>query len=242
MGITVANRRQSNKTFILSIPIGIAPTGTIGDATNNNKIVFGTALNDIWAGCYLYFPANACGASTPAGFYYVEMSSTTEGLVYNTVFNPASKTVPQRPSSLTAVAGYAVATAYTGHGLSMPGVLQIPVQGSSIGKNGKMFIHMVQSNNVSVNNKGVNVQFGGEYFIGSGALAVNSKSSFGEIVNHGADNKNVFITGLNSNSPNVTMKSIDTSTSKEITCSLILNNAADYAMCNYLSAEIEKKN
>lgn len=82
----------------VTVPVGIAPSGTMG---NNGALTLGTALHATYSGgIYLYFPANAISSGSAAGFYWVVMSSTTAGMVYNNTYTPGSP--PARPASNTA--------------------------------------------------------------------------------------------------------------------------------------------
>lgn len=74
---------------------GNAPTGTIGD---NGALTLGTALSVIYANCYLHFPANAISAGSAAGLYYVVMSSTTVGTIYNNLYTSGDPTAPAVPT------------------------------------------------------------------------------------------------------------------------------------------------
>ena len=86
----------------LALPVVKAPTFT---GTTNGAITLGTATPQIYSKCYMYFPANSLLAAQAAGFYYVEMSSTTAGVVYNNTYTPAGGTYPTEPTSKTAFSG-----------------------------------------------------------------------------------------------------------------------------------------
>lgn len=80
-----------------ALPLIMPPTGSIGD---NGALTLGTALNTTYAACYMYFPASAIVTGSGAGWYYVVMSSTTAGTIYNNVYSPSiSDSVPSIPSS-----------------------------------------------------------------------------------------------------------------------------------------------
>lgn len=76
------------------LPIGKPPTHTMG---NNGALTLGTALNFAFPECYMYFAANQIATGVPAGLYYVTMSSTTVGTVYNNTYTSG---VPSTPAVL----------------------------------------------------------------------------------------------------------------------------------------------
>lgn len=75
------------------IPIGLPSSGSIG---NNGALTGIAALPKTYntPGIYLYFPANAIASGSAAGFYWVVMSSTTAGTIYNNVGNILDLVVP----------------------------------------------------------------------------------------------------------------------------------------------------
>lgn len=77
------------------LPTGTAPTGSIGD---NGALTLGTALASTVPNCYLYFPSGAIVSGSAAGHYYVVMSSTTVGVIYNNLYTSGDPTVPASPT------------------------------------------------------------------------------------------------------------------------------------------------
>jgi hypothetical protein len=101
-----ANLGFATKLSQWNVPVGIAPTGTMG---NNGAVTLGTALSTTYSnGIWLYYPAGAVAAGVPASatFLWTVMSSTTAGTVYNSTFDGLS--VP--------VAGTTTAYSTTGPG------------------------------------------------------------------------------------------------------------------------------
>lgn len=90
------------------IPRLIAPTFTGGAS---GAITLGTALPETYPECFLFFDENTLWVTLDedeitiidgniAGFYYCEMTSTTEGTVYNNIFVPTVNAVPTVPTTL----------------------------------------------------------------------------------------------------------------------------------------------
>lgn len=89
--------------FSCGVGIFIMPTHTVN--ANGAFTIGGTAfLSGMTDGFWGYFPANTITGSNAAGFYWVVLSSTTAGTVYNTTYTPGS-TSPAIPASPTAFSG-----------------------------------------------------------------------------------------------------------------------------------------
>lgn len=89
------------KLAALALPIGISPTFT---GTTNGTFVLGTASPFAIKG-FLYVPANSISASHSAGFYYCEMSDTTNGVFYTNTYTPADGVTTTEPITKTPFAG-----------------------------------------------------------------------------------------------------------------------------------------
>ena len=106
-----------------------------GTITAAGQLTLTAALNSVYK-CWMYFPAGACFTSSPAGCYYVAMTSTTVGTVYTNFLTPG--TIPYIPGTSnnpalgTAVVG--PGTAYTQAAFVQ--LLAIPIPGNSMGLNG----------------------------------------------------------------------------------------------------------
>lgn len=77
------------------LPLILPSSGSIGD---NGALSGITAFNATYIQCYMYFPVNAIATGTAAGWYYVVMSGTSAGTIYN---NPRTTTdIPAVPTTL----------------------------------------------------------------------------------------------------------------------------------------------
>jgi hypothetical protein len=102
-----------------TVQVGVASSGSIG---NNGALTGHTAFpRTISEGLYLYFPANAIAAGIPAGFYWVKMSSTTAGTIYNSTYTAGTPVVGTDTPFVTTGPG-----AYTGVVTEQGATITIP--------------------------------------------------------------------------------------------------------------------
>ncbi len=78
------------------LPVILPSNGTIG---NNGALSALTALPTTYSKCYMYFKAGAIFAGSAAGLYYVTMSSTTAGTIWNNTYTSGSPSVPASPTA-----------------------------------------------------------------------------------------------------------------------------------------------
>jgi hypothetical protein len=138
-------------------PVLIPPSGTMAA---NGAVTFGTAIaleigvvltDGLWA----YFPAGAVYAGSAAGFYWMTMSSTTAGTVYDTMYEPGV-TSGERPSSPTAISA-AGPGAYTGETATIVAA-SATLPGGALGLNGSLRVTQVAAANNTANNKTTTAQ------------------------------------------------------------------------------------
>lgn len=101
---------QNYQVVGLGIPFAIANTGTMAA---NGAVTLGTALPNAYPNVYLFFPAGAVFAGSPAGWYLTQMSSTTVGVVFNNLYVAGTQPVLLPTQQLNAVVA-AGPGAYTG--------------------------------------------------------------------------------------------------------------------------------
>jgi hypothetical protein len=127
-GVTAASVVSSGTQILLksTIPYMVASSCTIGA---NGAV---TGLQGVTltypTGCWMYFGANAIGASVPAGFYWFTFSSVSAGTVFNNLA-PSTLTTggnagPATPTAFSGTAGGAY-TAVTGSNFTF-GSITIP--------------------------------------------------------------------------------------------------------------------
>jgi len=120
---------------VLCIGVGIfiMQAGTVG--SNGALTITGTAfIAGFTSGFWGYFPANSLTGSNAAGFYWVVMSSTTAGIVYNTTYTPGttSATVPASPVAFSGTTG----AAYTNTISTQIIAAQVSLGTNQVGPNG----------------------------------------------------------------------------------------------------------
>lgn len=156
-----------------------------GSIANNGALSGITALPLTYSeGCYMLFPAGAIAAGVPAAaaWYWVVMSSTTAGTIYNSTYTSG---IP--------AAGTQTAFATTGPG-AFVGVsaettsIQVTLSANSLGVKGKlrMFDDFQATNTAGV--KTINKKFGGTTVQSSVATSQLGCSPLCVISNRGATN------------------------------------------------------
>lgn len=135
-GAAVAATPGSDYRAPALIQSGVAlilpPSGsTVG--ANGAALTIATAFDQTYANCFMKFNANEIASGQAAGWYYVEMSSTTAGIVYNNTYTPGSG-LPTIPGSKTAFTTNAGGT--TAGTVASTTALSVTPAADSIGANG----------------------------------------------------------------------------------------------------------
>lgn len=219
------------------IPVLIPPSGSIAD---NGSLTLSTALSVAYARSFQYFPADKIAVGVPAGLYYVVMSSTTVGTIYNDTHNAG---VPIEPSSPTPFVTTGPG-AYTQTTASEITLLNITVPGGSLGKNGSMFASpsFVYSN--SANTKTMRVLLNTTAVL-AGTPTTTAFLPFKYIFqNKGSESVNMdnqgILTGASATNPG--RRAIDTSADFTYKCTGNLANAADYIVLETNIIQINPSN
>lgn len=90
----------------LTLPLVKAPTiNANASGTANGATALATAVPTRFAKAYFYVPANSIVASHSAGWYYGEMSDTTNITFYNNTYTPAAGVYPTEPTNKVAFSG-----------------------------------------------------------------------------------------------------------------------------------------
>lgn len=139
--------RYADQVYFCRCPMIYAGSGTMG---NNGALSAVPTLTRIYARAYMYFPANVIGAAVPAGWYYVEMSSTSAGTVYNNVYSTGNVSFPASPTPFvsTGAGAFVNATATDVAGFNFN------LEGGALGNNGTLRMQgfAVANNSASVKN------------------------------------------------------------------------------------------
>lgn len=210
--------------------VGIPASGSVG---SNGALTLTTAHEIVYPIVWLYFPTGAVYAGSVAGFYFVVMSSTSVGVIYNNIYIPGTNlpmNIPSAPTPIVAAGpgGYTQSTAeITLHSWVIPGGL--------LGKNG---IHSFNLNSHHYNSAGSKILR--SYLVnddlGGGATLTTTAQGYymGAFANAGSLAKQIAMyntsPGTTATSPSNTRTTanVDTSVSAsfKITCSLAV--ATDY--------------
>jgi hypothetical protein len=169
--------------FRSAMPVGSAPTGTMGD---NGAVTLGTALPNAYAACYLHFPANAISAGSAAGLYYMVMSSTTVGQVFNNTYTSGVPAAPATPTAFVTTGP----GAYTASTSSIT-FISLTVPGALMGLNGAVDSELSWSETNTANNKTHMVSFGGTNLLNSTLASVASFHAAYAVVNRGSASSQV---------------------------------------------------
>jgi hypothetical protein len=137
-----------------AIPLILQSSGSIA---NNGALTGLTALPSTIANCYMWFPTNTISAATPAGWYYVTMSSATAGTIFNNTYTTGSPTIPGSPTAFVTT-GPGAYTQTTGSYIQSASVT---VLANSMGVNGAVECWANGVNNNSAGQKTVAPFFGG---------------------------------------------------------------------------------
>ena len=154
-------------------PVLIPQSGTMAA---NGAVTFGTAISldggaVLTDGLWAYFPAGAVYAGSAAGFYWMTMSSTTAGTVYDTMYEPGV-TSGERPSSPTAISA-AGPGAYTGETATIVAA-SATLPGGALGLNGSLRVTQAASTNNNANSKTSWTYINSSAYGGSGSVANNA--------------------------------------------------------------------
>jgi hypothetical protein len=176
---------QPNILAQSGIPIILPSSGSIG---NNGALSGITALATTYSnGCWMYFPAGAIFAGSVAGVYWVVMSGTTTGTIYQNTIPTGQPTAPATPLPwVTTGPG-----AYTQTTASFITVLTVPVPGASIGPYGRLRALFIFSNNNSAGAKTGQFSFGGTGIAGASNTTNQSAPAEHQIFNRGVTNAQV---------------------------------------------------
>jgi hypothetical protein len=216
------------------LPIILPSGGTIG---NNGALSGITALPTTYnQGCYMYFPTAAISAASLAGIYYVVMSSTTAGTIYNDVYVSGQPNVPASPTPFvtTGPGAYVQAT-------SQIDLITFPVPANAMGKNGRLVIRGRASGNNNANVKSPRVAFGAMTLVNNSIASQLGGEFYTQVQNRGVTNAQVapaasFSTmGLTTNA--AARGTEDTTAVVNVVFGCTVGTAGDYVMWEHASVD-----
>lgn len=221
-----------------SIPLILPSSGTIG---NNGALSAITALPLQYAACYMYFPSNAIAAGVAAGMYYVVMSSTTAGTIYNNTYTSGTPVIPASPTAFATTGP----GAYTQTTAAQITLFSDTIPGGIMGISGTLHNESLISTPANANNKTSRLNFGGttvQQIVQAGASAL-SQIWHTDITNRGHASRQIVnplaVVGTSSASAsNFGNTSIDTSVDVTYTFTAELAVATDYIILQGIRSEL----
>ena len=142
---------------VVGQPIYIAPTGSVAA---NGALTLGTALLSAQK-CWMYLPAGAAYAGSTANFYYVDLSTTLLGTVYNNIYTPTLRNW-DFPTSPTPIVD-AGPGAYTGV-IAQVTAIDIAIPANLMGPSGQLSAYNRQLYTNSAGSKTLRHKLGGTIF------------------------------------------------------------------------------
>lgn len=221
--------------FQNGIAMIVPSSGSIGD---NGALTLTTALPTTFVNCYMYFPANAIEAGSAAGLYYVQMSSTTAGTIFNNTYTSGRPTIPASPTAFVTT-GPGAYTQTTATDLT---ISSFALPGGAMGAHGVLWVDQLASQPGNGNVKIPKIKIGATTVFGPNYTTQTLITVPYILRNRGVQNRNVDnqTTGLvNSTTLAAGYRTIDTSTDLTVLYTANLANAADYFILEGLDAQIK---
>lgn len=227
-----------------AIPMVLPPSGTVG---NNGALTLGGTGIISYAGtagvatnCYMYFPANALYAGSPANFYFTQMTSATAGTVFaNTYTAPrfGPPVIPTSPTPIVAT-GPGAFTADT----STRALFDITIPGKLLGPHGQIRCAFTVDTKNTAGVKTLGGTFGGAATFAS---AIASSQGYGFVTttrNVNSRSKQVTLYSsygdIGSAGQNTYTSSVDSSLDQDFTITGQLAVATDYIVLTGVTLEV----
>jgi hypothetical protein len=235
--------------YVCTQPFGIAPSGsTIG--ANGAAFTAGTAFIETYGptggipydGIWLYFPAAAIDTASLAGFYWVVMTSTTAGTIYQERIAAGSSALNTKSATATAFTTNAGST-NAGTTSQTLGLL-VNLTADYLGANGTFEIEQNMRSNASAGSKTFQPKLGGSNF-GAGAASTATSSTVDAVFRgYNANNKSRQrgVMKSTTGTPSLTIApangTINTVNATTIGLDLKLATATDWVVCHYCAIKI----
>lgn len=217
------------------IPMILPSSGTIG---NNGALSALTALPTTYTSCYMAFPANAIFAGSAFGLYYVVMSSTTAGTIFNNVYTNGEPSIPASPTPFVST-GPGAFTQTTGSPILLR---NSTILANSLGPNGTIEISTLWSMNSTAGTKTANLAYSTANIM---TLAVTTSTNINAptqiIQNRGATNKQVAapaILAAGASSSPAVYTTIDSTAAQTLQASAQLSVATDFLILERMTTRI----
>lgn len=217
-------------------PMIMPPNSTSLSAAG--ALVLATALDLTYANCYMFFPANAVATVSAAGMYFVQMSSTTAGTVFQNTYTSGVPVIP----AASALIPCTTASSYTQTTGANVTILSFTIPGGSMGPNGQVRYFVQYRNNNSAGNKIHGASFGGTTIVVTTVTTNGNIPIQRNIFNRGVTNSQVCqvqsSNGIAASSGTPPAISVDTTAAVTLLILDQLAVATDWAMVDSLLIEI----
>lgn len=216
------------------LPMYMPGTGTI--TAGGVLALTGTALDQTFANAYFFFPANTVGTGLPAGMYFVQMSSTSAGVVFQNLYTGGTPLIPTTLIPCVSAVNY---TQTTG---SLVSLITGTVPAASMGPNGKVKTICFYQNNNSAGTKTFSIKWGGSQTLGTSATTNQSLSVIREVSNAGLTNAQTSaasgVTGTGVAAGASQRYTKDTTASQDINVQAQLGTATDWVGLDSYTIEV----
>lgn len=222
--------------FATAIPMVLPSSGSIGD---NGALTGLTALPVQFASCYMYFPASAISAGSAAGLYYVVMSSTTAGTIYNNTYTSGLPTIPASPTAFVTTGP----GAYTQTTASDIMLLSFTVQGGLMGINGALRSVSAWGVTNNANAKTAKEKYGGTATFSFSLASTAANQHFGVVRNVGVSTTQSIHSaasagGIGISSVGYSQVSVASASDQAFSLTAQLATATDYMLSGGLTVEL----
>lgn len=174
------------------IPLILPSSGTLSASGALSGI---TALAGTYPNCWMFFPANAIATVSPAGMYFVQMSSTTAGTAFQNILTAAGTALVPFVPAASALIPCTTASSYTtGTGANVAACI-ITLSGGSMGAKGRVRLTGSFSNNNSAGAKIGQLGFGATTVGGANNTTNIVQPVMHDVFNRGVTNAQQTIAG-----------------------------------------------
>ena len=161
-------------------------SGVIG--ANGALTSLTTALPRVYPRCWMYFPANAIGAGVAAGTYYVEMTTTSAGTIFNNTMPLNGNT--DTPTTKVPFSGTA-GSSYTQVNAADYAIHTCTIKGGLLGRNGDLTAEYAVEVPNNANTKNFKPYYGNAQFGTHQASGLGGNNFRSVIQNAGATNSQI---------------------------------------------------
>ncbi len=218
-----------------AIPLVVPSSGSVAA---NGALTGLSGLAVALFACYMYMPAGAVYAGSPAGFYYAEMGSTTTATLYMDRYTGGAPLLPASPTPVSA-AGPGAYTQTTGADITL-GLITVP--GGCPGPTGSLWADISTNTINNVNTKTFKIVLASTNMYTSTSFSTSQTGSraLWKLYNRGRQDRQVSTSvgaGIGAGTA-VALGSVDTSQDYTISWSIQLSVATDWFVCDAFSFQV----